>query len=411
MKSPATLVCLLAVGLHLAASLPAAVVNDGNSTNNLTRLSNVNGVADATATLTVSGGSLNATQAGTAGSFAMRNVWYPANAFPTSGVYSVSADFVPAEVSSERHGGVMGWLNLATNTNKGIAFYVRPAGSDPSFRVSLIDFNAPEDNASANENQTNLFNLDGTTAVGALDSAWAALGTNYVATNFATFQLEFAALTAPGPGAASNATARVTAKVFQGVDASTNPIPVGRTIELLTNLPLPDAANHRFGYFAVWGSIFRSGDTIGVLDNLSATGASVSTNPSTPATLVIVRNGSSVDISWSPSGYQLQMTTNLASPTWTDVPNTVNATQVTLQIASSDAFFRLLQVGVTPVGPQLSIQQSGNSIVVTWPQQLSGYRLQAKTDLSAATWSDITTTNNQHTETAGAARFFRLISP
>jgi len=409
MKSPATLVCLLAVGLHLAASLPAAVVNDGSSTDNLARLSNINGTGDATAALTVESNVLTAVQAGTAGSFAVRNVWYATNSFPTNGVYSVSADFVPAEISSERQGGVLGWLNLATN--KGIAFYVRPAGSDPSFRVSMIDFGAPEDNANANENQTNLFNLDGTPATGALDSAWAALGTNYVATNFATFQLEFTAPTAADQAVIPNATAHITAKVFQA-DAVTNSVPVGRTIELLTDLPpATDVTNHRFGYFAVWGSIFRSGETIGSLDNLSATGASVSTNPSTPPTLAIARNGNSVDISWSPSGYQLQMTTNLASPTWTDVANTANATQITLQITSGNVFFRLLQVGA-PTGPQLIIQQSGNSVVVTWSQQVSGYRLQAKTDLSAATWSDITTTNNQHTETiAGTARFYRLISP
>lgn len=342
MKSPATFPCLLAVGLSLAASLPAAdVVNDGRSTNNLARLSNLNGTGDATAALTVESNVLSATQTGTAGSFAVRSVWYAANSFPTSGVYSVSADFVPAEVSSERHGGVMGWLNLATN--KAIAFYVRPAGSDPSFRVSMIDFNAPEDNANANESQTNLFNLDGTPATGALDSAWAALGTNYVATNFATFQLEFAALTAPGPGAASNATARVTAKVFQGIDASTNPIPVGRTIELLTDLPLPDPANHRFGYFAVWGSIFRSGETIGFLDNLSATGASVPSEPSNPPALVIVQTGAGIDVSW-PTDYTsfiLQATDSLNPTNWAQVaaPNNLFSTPPT----GTSRFFRLIR--------------------------------------------------------------------
>jgi len=342
MKSPATLPCLLAVGLSLAVSLPAAVVvNDGRSTNNLIRLSNINGAGDATAQLTVESNEfLSAVQTGTAGSFAVRSAWYAANSFPTTAVYSVSADFVPAEISSERHGGVMGWLNLATN--KGIAFYVRPAGSDPSFRVSTIDFNAPEDNASANESQTNLFNLDGTPAAGALDSAWAAFGTNYVATNFTTFQLEFAAPTAADQAVVANATAHITAKVFQ-LDAATNSVPAGRTIELLTDLPMPDPTNHRFGYFAVWGSIFRSGETIGFLDNLSATGVSVPTEPPNPPALVIVQTGAGIDVSW-PTDYTsfiLQATDSLNPTNWVQVaaPNNLFSTPLT----GTSRFFRLIK--------------------------------------------------------------------
>ena len=44
--------------------------------------------------------------------------------------------------------------------------------------------------------------------------------------------------------------------------------------------------------------------------------------------------------------------------------------------------------------------------------KVTGYRLQSKTDLNAASWTDITTANNQFTETiVGTAKFYRLISP
>jgi hypothetical protein len=342
MKSPAKLVFLLAFGLTLTAWLPAAVVNDGNSINNLGRLSNTNqiSIGNATVELTVDpNGFLTATQNDLSGDFALRNVWYAATSFATSGVYSASADFLPAEVLSGRQGGVMGWLNLATN--KGIAFYLQPADPDPSFRVAVIDFNALD--GEANENQTNLFKLDGTSALGALDSAWAALGTNYSATNFATFHLDFSTPTAAEMAAVSNATAHITAKVFQGVDASTNPIPVGQPIELLTDLPVPDAANHRFGYFAVWGSIVAFGGTIGYLDNLSASGASIPTEPPNPPGLVIMQNGANVEIRW-PADYTsfiLQATDSLNPTNWASVPAPGNLYS-TLP-AGTSRFFRLIK--------------------------------------------------------------------
>ncbi len=128
-------------------------------------------------------------------------------------------------------------------------------------------------------------------------------------------------------------------------------------------------------------------------------------------TLTIVLTGNTVGISWTATGYQLQMKTNL-SLSWTDVLiNTVNLTNVTLQITSDTMFFRLVQVGA-PGGPKLAIQSSGASVLISWDAQVTGYRLQSKTNLSTANWDDVLSSNNQATESASApAKFYRLIKP
>jgi hypothetical protein len=128
--------------------------------------------------------------------------------------------------------------------------------------------------------------------------------------------------------------------------------------------------------------------------------------------MTITNLGGTIDISWPVFGYQLQMTTNLSSPNWTDVAiNTVNTNHVTLSITADNMFFRLVQAGA-PAGPTLTIQVSANSATISWPVSVTGYRLQSKTDLNAASWTDITTSNNQFAEaTGGSVKFYRLISP
>src|SRR5205807_4391135 len=125
------------------------------------------------------------------------------------------------------------------------------------------------------------------------NSAGADLGTNYSATNFATFQLAFSMPTSADLAAVPNATAHIMAKVFQA-DTSGTPVQVSSTIELVTSLPLPAASDHRFGYFAVWGSVSFSGDVIGYFDNLTAQGA-VGLPPNVPPAVGITgpANGAS----------------------------------------------------------------------------------------------------------------------
>jgi len=480
-------------------------VNDGSTTNNLNQIlnSSPSSLSDSFVSLELancsSDCSLKAFQGGDNSSaiFALRSAWYANAVAPTGGVYTVSAAFQPANIAYQNRGGVMGWLSLSTSN--GIVLQVVPEdGFDSkSFRVSVVDFSAT--NGNDNESLAHLFNTNGTAATGDAASAWSELGTNYSATNFATFQLAFSAPTPAELAILTNATAHVTASVFQGTAGT--PIQVSRTIELLTDLALPPPSNHRFGYYAVWASIFEAGDAIGYLDNLSGEGGvgSLSNAPpavsissptsgatfTEPANIPIVagatdsdgtvtrldlyagatllgtstnstlsltwtnvlagsysltaratddRGGTStsnpvnvtvnsstvsgpplgialtansIEISWPTAGYQLQMKTNLSSPNWMDVANTVTTNRVALALPAGNAFFRLTQQG-TPAGPRLTILLSGNSVVISWPAQVTGYRLQAKADLNAV-WTDVVTVNNQVTETiSGASRFYRL---
>jgi 3-phytase len=68
------------------------------------------------------------------------------------------------------------------------------------------------------------------------------------------------------------------------------------------------------------------------------------------------------------------------------------------------------QPRAAPISLTLTIRQSGNSILVSWPQQFTGYRLQAKDDLSEENWNDVGAVNNEFTEVILApARYYRLI--
>ena len=222
------------------------VVNDGTTTTNLAKLSNASGSGGAITTLAaVPDGVLEAAQSPVLAELPLRTVWFPADRFSTVGVYTVSSDFKPAEPEGRNRGGVMGWLNLFSSSKKGISFQVSPS-ADPTlafFQVAVVDFTATDQ--SANEGFTGLFNLDGTGATTDSSSALAEVG-SYDPSKFATFQLEFSGPTAEDQIALTNtATAHVRAKVLQaGSDGGTHQ--VGRTIELLTGLPLPPGSNRGF---------------------------------------------------------------------------------------------------------------------------------------------------------------------
>jgi hypothetical protein len=96
---------VLAVSANLSP-LKGAVVNDGTSTNTLIKIFNGNENDDGAVTslLVDTNGFLIAEQAATTTFPARRNIWYPLGGFATSGVYTVSADFQPAQYSNERQG-------------------------------------------------------------------------------------------------------------------------------------------------------------------------------------------------------------------------------------------------------------------------------------------------------------------
>lgn len=327
-----------ALGLLLASSLPAlaVVVNTGTSTAGLTQIANANGTGGATLAIsTVMDGSepvIQATQSGTTGDFALRGAWFASSPGLTGAVYTVSADFKPAANAASRRGGVIGWLNTATN--KGIALYIIPAGGQKSLQMATIDFNAAE--GSGNESRSNLFTLAGTPATGAFGSA-AADVTAYAGTSNATFQIEFTAPTPADTLALSNVTAHIKGKLMQGG------VQVGQTIELLTNLPVPANSNHRYGYYAVFADIFSSGAAIGYLDNLTITGSIGEVTPQDPPRLTVVRNGANIEISWplQYNGFTLQTSTTLTTGSWSNVPTTGN--KLVIPAPTGRAFYRLVQ--------------------------------------------------------------------
>ncbi|PYK63793.1 MAG: hypothetical protein DME21_01800 [Verrucomicrobia bacterium] len=471
----------LFMGFALGSTFPALAltVNDGSSVTNLVQVSNSfsGSQGDAVVYLDVVTNSvLKAYQTGTSEAFAFRSAWYASQVVPTSGVYTVTADFLPGDDQSQCRGGVMGWFDAGASN--GIVFQVVPENPiflTTTFQVSVLDFTATSGND--NDSFNHLFNLDGTAATEDANSASSTAGANYSVTNFATFQLAFSAPTAADLAALSNVTAHITGIVFQGTSSNNAPIQVGSTIELigyLDNLtgqggvrPPPnvppavsitsptngatftepaniviqapatdsDGTVARVDFFAgtnllgtatnsppsfTWTDVAagRYSLTAQATDDRGGTSTSNPVNVTVTAVtgvgprLTIVLTGNTVGISWMATGYQLQMKTNLSSLSWTDVPvNTVNLTNVTLQITSDTVFFRLVQVGA-PGGPKLAIQASGASVVISWPAQVTGYRLQSNTNLSTTNWADVPSANNQATETASVpAKFYRLINP
>jgi hypothetical protein len=300
----------------------------------------------------------------------------------------------------------------------------------------------------------------------------------------------------------------VTARAFQVPETGGAEEQLGRTIELLTTLPVPTAEDHRMGYFGVWASGFFAGDVIGHYRQLEAEGAIlVSINlppevvlvrPATgaqlfePATVVLEADASDPDgtvrqveffegttslgivteapfvlnwtgvtageysltavatdnqgdatasepvminvvpwtgdaptlivevthdrmlaISWNGSGFQLQYKSNLSDPAWTDVPGTLTTTSALVPIDSGARYFRLVgSGGQPPAGPVLTVQRSGNDLVISWPAGIAGYALQRTESLVTPAWVEVQTSGNQHTEPAeGAMRFYRLRAP
>jgi hypothetical protein len=152
----------------------------------------------------------------------------------------------------------------------------------------------------------------------------------------------------------------------------------------------------------------RATDNGGGTSTSSPVNITVNSSTGGGPTLNVALAANKVELSWPTAGYLLQMATNLSSPTWIDVPDSMLTNRVVLTLSGGNTFFRLFQQS-TQAGPRLSILLSGNSVIVSWPAAVTAYRLQSKSDLNAGTWTDVATSNNQVTETiTGSARFYRL---
>ena len=100
--------------------LAAVTVNDGSKTNNLTQILNSSPSSQGFANVLLQVANcpscaLNALQTDTSDLFALRSAWYATDVAPTGSVYSVSAEFKPAEVANRNRGGVIGWLSLSAS--------------------------------------------------------------------------------------------------------------------------------------------------------------------------------------------------------------------------------------------------------------------------------------------------------
>ena len=337
---------------------------------------------------------------------ALRSAWFAGNAAVTGAVYRVSSEFRPAAANAANQGGVIGWLN--TSASNAIVLKVVPGDGGTSlpfsFQLSHVDFTGTTPDA--NENLNYLFDLDGEPAANSFESAWSD-PTGYQPGEFGRFELEFAAPTAEQVSVVTNATvtALVTAKVFQGAGGGT-PAQIGRTIELLTTLPVPPADRHRVGYYGVWSSFFP-GTVIGDYRNLTAEGQvaiqlndapsvtltqpTPGTTLTAPATFSLVANASDSDgtiaaVEFFEGANSLGRVT--APPfvwSWSGVTEgsyqlTAVATDNLGEATTSEP------VGVTVVpfsgtAPTLNVEVEGDTIHLAWSG--SGFQLQYKTSVGA----------------------------
>ena len=430
---------IAALLLAMSSLARAEVFNNGESGENLIKLSNKNGFGTSQLDLTpqvVNGnGVLAASMAGTPGDFSSRSVWYAPTPGPTNRTYSVSAKFLPQAAETEYRGGVMGWLDVASS--KGIALFVVPGGPAASFRVATVDFNA--ESGFDNESAVGLFGLNGSAATPSVGSSWIELG-EYAPTEFATFELQFSQPTSADLQATTNATAKVTARVYQGADPSGKPIQIGATIELLTELPFPVPANHRVGYYAYNGSIFADPGPVGLLDDLSGAGDFSKANKPPTVSLLSPADGTTLT---APGTVRLEAAaadsdgsikrieyysgatlvgTAEAPPFWIQLM-ALPAGSYTFSAKAFDDLGSVASTGPVRVtvnefippggdGSILSFTLAGTKLTVSWPATSKGQVLQSSTSLLNPVWTDVAGSAQATSIVAdldGVARFYRLI--
>jgi hypothetical protein len=428
----------LVVGLlaGLEPWVQSEVLNDGRSTQQLTRLANPEETTFGSTTVLVvdaAGEYLVAEQIDTLLTPypELRTVWYARNATATGAVYRVSAEFRPAAAEVRRQGGVMGWLDRGER--RGLVFKVLPT----SFQVAHVDFTAvtPEDN----ENLSYLYNRDGTPAEGHLESAWSPVSVGYRAEDFVRMELRFDEPTEGDVAAVTNAvvTARVTAQAWQAPGPGGVEEPLGRAIELLTTLPVPREEDHRMGYFGVWASGFFSGDVIGHFRHLEAEGAievSVNLPPEVgllrpvsgaqyvePATILMEAGAS------DPDGMVVQVeffagATSLGTVTespfvlsWAGVAaGDYTLTAVAMDDQGDTAVSDSVTVHVLPwsgTAPTLTVEVGLDGLLwISWNE--AGFQLQYKGSLSELEWTDVPGTTGVSSASLpieSGARYFRLV--
>ena len=265
--------CFAAVALAGVATLMAkpVVVNAGKNLDDLAKIENKINEGDAEIDLRVvmrNGrwpiGYLEMIQAGKFTNPALCAAWHSDRYQPGTGVYTVSAEvmLIGAEDVYDGVGGVVGWLDSESGVGISFAFNYYDG-----FQVGTVSFLA--DDTDANRSLDGLFELDGSPARAATDSAWSVKGSHDSFSSWPRMELTFSSPTEEDMAALEGVTARISASVFK---TGKKIIEGTREIVLLTNLPIPEGNKHRIGYFGYWDSIWDEGDKIAFFKNLKIEG-------------------------------------------------------------------------------------------------------------------------------------------
>ena len=264
--------CFAAGLLAGVATLMAkpVLVNGGKDLKHLAKIENKLNEGGAEIDLTVATrngrwplGYLEMAQAGKYTNPALCAAWYSERHQPGTGVYTVSDEvmLVGAEDVYDGVSGVIGWLD--SESGIGISFTLNHYDG---FQVGTVSFLT--DDPDTNRSLDGLFDLDGSPARAAIDSALSGKG-SYDGSKWVRMELAFSAPTEEDKAALEDVTARITATVFS---RTTKIVEFTREIVLLTNLPMPEGSKHRFGYFGYWDSLWEEGNKVAIYRNLKIDG-------------------------------------------------------------------------------------------------------------------------------------------
>ena len=426
--------CFAAGLLAGAATLTAkpVLVNGGKDLKHLAKIENKLNEGGAEIDLTVATrngrwpiGHLEMAQAGKYTNPALCAAWYSERHQPDTGVYTVSDEImlVGAEDVYDGVGGVIGWLD--SESGVGISFTLNYYDG---FQVGTVSFLT--DDPDTNRSLDGLFDLDGSPARAAIDSALSGKG-SYDGSKWVRMELAFSAPTEEDKAALEDVTARITATVFS---RTTKIVEFTREIVLLTNLPMPEGSKHRFGYFGYWDSIWDEGNKVGIYRNLKIDGELYNSSPTIEPIddLIINENGtgevivliddlelgsSQLEMSAESSNLALLPVEGIAIDpygserilTITPSANTHGVAVITISVSDGvDQDSRAFTLTVNEVNDPtiLSVARGGNGeLTVEW---VGGGVLQSSTDLKS--WQAVEGASSPFpADPAEARKYFRVI--
>lgn len=167
-------------------------------------------------------------------------VWYAGSLQLSSDSYTISCDFKPFGKRSRCRIGLCGWLDITTKT--GIGVYLRPG---KGLCLRSYDFTVRGDP----ESTAHILNADGSGRKADVRTS------GYSSAQWATLTMVFRPARINGLSAKCNVTLTQGAKTWSTI--------------FYTNLPVPAAANHRFGYLGSYGAGTAMPAKVGYLDNLT----------------------------------------------------------------------------------------------------------------------------------------------